>query len=163
LFAALINLVRLTSGCSLRLLLLGAAPGGRRFGAKINCTFVCIHLNAAASFGYTCLYDQLREPSRPGRPAGGAIVEDAMPTENVGMRKHQEGVVMTDPIRLHSIRTRALVGAIVAAGLATAAVANVWAARPDEAVSAANDAGETVVPAARLERGGSLAVYPPVY
>jgi hypothetical protein len=79
------------------------------------------------------------------------------------MRKHQGGVVMTNPIRLHSIRARVLVGAIVAAGLVTAALANVWAARPDEAVSAASDAVETVVPGARVERSGSLAVYPALY
>ena len=70
---------------------------------------------------------------------------------------------MTDPIRLHAMRTRVLVGAIVAAGLVTAALANIHTARPDEAVSAASDAAETVVPGARVERSGSLAVYPPLY
>ena len=70
---------------------------------------------------------------------------------------------MANPIRLPSIRTRVLVGAIVAAGLVTAALANVCTARPDEAVSAASDAAETVVPPARVERSGSLAVYPLLY
>jgi hypothetical protein len=86
-----------------------------------------------------------------------------MQTVNVGMRKNQEGVVITNPIRLHAIRTRVLVGAIVAAGLVIVALANICAARPDGAVSAPSDAAETVVPGARVERSGSLAVHPPLY
>jgi hypothetical protein len=58
---------------------------------------------------------------------------------------------------------RVLVGAIVAAGLVTAAVANIGAARPDDAVGAATDAAETAMPPATVERSGSLAAHPLVY
>jgi hypothetical protein len=77
------------------------------------------------------------------------------------MRKYRDGVVMTDPIRRHAIGTRVLV-AIVAAGLLTAALAGMGAARPHQAVCAAS-AAETVVPRASVERSGSIAAYPPVY
>jgi tRNA U38,U39,U40 pseudouridine synthase TruA len=57
-------------------------------------------------------------------------------------------------------KTRAVVGAILAAGVAAAALASVCAARTDQAVSAP---GEVVAPASKGERSGSLAVYPLVY
>jgi TPR repeat protein len=99
----------------------GVDAGHRKLIAQM-CASI---LNAAVSFGYTCLYAQFRrESGRPGGPAGGATLEDAMQTGNAGMRKHQDGVV--NPIRLHAIRRRVLVraaGAIVilAAGFALGA------------------------------------------
>jgi hypothetical protein len=86
-----------------------------------------------------------------------------MQAEKVGIRATQESIVMTNPMQLHGIRTRVLLGAIVAAALVTAALANVCTARPDEAVGAAGGAAETVTPGAGVERSGSLAAYPPLY
>jgi hypothetical protein len=78
------------------------------------------------------------------------------------MPEHRDDVAI-ESTRAYAIRTSLLAGAIVAAGLATAAVADVWAARPDAAIGAVGDTAETGVPTVRVERSGSLMVYPLVY
>jgi hypothetical protein len=85
-----------------------------------------------------------------------------MHTETIAMRKQQDDVAI-ESTRAYAIRTSLLAGAIVAAGLVLATVADGGAARPDAAIGAVGDSPETRAPAARVERSGSLAVLPLVY
>jgi hypothetical protein len=59
-----------------------------------------------------------------------------------------------------STRAPAVLGAVLAAGFIAAAVATVCVARTEHAAS---DTVEAPAPAAQVERGGSLAVYPLLY
>jgi hypothetical protein len=85
-----------------------------------------------------------------------------MQAENARMPEHRDDVVI-ESTRAYATRTSLLAGAIVAAALVLAAVADGGAARPDQAIGAVGGSPAAQAPAAKVERSGSLAVLPLVY